>query len=189
MRGGVYPVKEAVAFSPEDSGTLKGPIHYEAQPGETPIVSGGKAITGWKQEGAYWTAEIPEVKSGAWNFSAVWVNGQRRTPAKTPNDGFFMTAAKAPGSKDASGKETPSSTAFEYAPGDLKKWEHLEDAQVVVLHSWETSFHHIASLDEDKHIVTFTGPAVWPFMQWEPKQRYFVQNVFEALDQARRVVP
>lgn len=184
VRDGVYPITEPIVFGPEDSGSLKAPIGYEAEAGAKPVISGGRIVAGWKQEGKFWTADLPDVKAGKWSFSALWVNGKRRTPARSPNEGFFMTAAKAPAVKDtATGKETPSTTSFEYAPGDLKKWEDLDGALVVVLHSWETSFHHVASLDDDKHIVTFTGPAVWPFMQWEPKQRYFVQNTFEGLDQ------
>ena len=37
------------------------------------------------------------------------------------------------------------STAFRFKPGDLQKWRNLDDACVVVYHSWETSLHRIAS--------------------------------------------
>ena len=184
VRQGVYLQTEPLVLTPEDSGTWNVPIVYAGYPNERPIITGGRRVTGWKQEGNLWTTEIPEVKSGAWCFSALWVNGNRRIVARTPNDGLLETAGKAPLVKDPNtGKEEPSAIAFQYAPGDIQSWKNLEDAVLVVFHSWETSAHRIASIDETNRIVTFTGKAVWPFMQWEPHQRYYVENIFEALDQ------
>jgi len=181
---GEYLQPEPLVLGPEDSGTWDMPIVYAGDADHPPILSGGRRITGWKKEGNLWMAEVPDAKSGAWNFSALWVNGNRRTVARTPNGDLFKAAGKAPQVKDeASGKDVDSSTAFQYAPDDIKAWANIEDAVVVVFHSWETSAHRIASLDEANHIVTFTGKAAWPFMAWEPHQRYYVENIFEALDQ------
>ena len=46
FRGGLYPIKETVYFSEDDSGTVTAPIRYEAYPGETPVFSGGSYISG-----------------------------------------------------------------------------------------------------------------------------------------------
>ncbi len=60
IRGGVYALKKPLRFGPEDSGSpaptggwniQSGPersVTYAAYPGETPVFSGGKRITGWK---------------------------------------------------------------------------------------------------------------------------------------------
>ncbi len=184
VRKGSYFQAEPLVLTPEDSGTWKTPIVYAGNQDENPIITGGRRVAGWKKEGNLWTAEIPEAKSGVWNFSALWVNGNRRIVARTPNEGLLKAAGKAAPTKDpGTGKDVDSAIAFQYAPGDIKPWPNIEDAVVVVFHSWETSAHRIASLDEANRIVTFTGKAVWPFMQWEPNQRYYVENVFEALDQ------
>jgi hypothetical protein len=184
VRQGVYFQAEPLVLAPEDSGTWNAPVVYAGYRDEKPIITGGRRITGWKKEGHLWTAEIPEVKSGTWYFSALWVNGNRRIVARTPNEGFFKTAGKAPSVKDPNtGKDVNSAIAFQYELGDIKPWQNLEDAVVVVFHSWETSAHRIASIDEANRIVTFTGKAVWPFMEWEPHQRYYIESVFEALDQ------
>jgi hypothetical protein len=184
VRGGNHFQAEPLLLAPEDSGTWDAPISYTRYPNESPTITGGRRVTGWKKKGNLWTTKIPEVKSGAWRFSALWVNGNRRTVARTPNDGFLETDGKAPQVKDPStGKDVDSAIAFQYAPDDIKPWRNIEDAVVVVFHSWETSAHRIASIDKAKRIVTFTGKAVWPFMQWEPHQRYYIENVFKALDQ------
>ena len=92
LRGGMYYLAEPLVFTPEDSGTEACPITYAAYPGETPIISGGQPITGWKKpaEGNIWTAEIPEVKAGDWYFHQLFVDGQRRIRARMPNEGYFL---------------------------------------------------------------------------------------------------
>lgn len=194
IRGGDYYVTEPVIFGPEDSGTAEAPISYEAYGGEQPVVHGGRRITGWRQEGTLWVADIPEARNGAWDFSALWVNGTRCTPARTPNPAhpagdypaesdFFYTQGPVMEKDPATGKENKSNTRFYYRPEDLRPWDTLEDAVVVVFHSWETSLLRVKHLDEANHILEFTGPACWPFGYWRPDQWYFVENLFEALDQ------
>jgi len=173
IREGTCRVTEPIVFTAEDSGTEAAPITYAAYPDERPVISGGRVITGWRQEGDLWTADLPEVKTGDWYFGALWVNGERRTVARTPNDGYLYTAGKVP---------SQEKTAFKFQPGDIQHWQNLDDVIVVAYHSWETSLHRIASIDEENNIVTFTGPAVWPFERWGEKQRYHVENMREALD-------
>lgn len=188
VRGGTYSITEPISFGPEDSGSAETPIAYEAYPGERPLVSGGRAIAGWRQEGAFWVADVPGVREGAWDFSALWVNGRRCTPARTPNAtheagdepeerDFFYTAGP------VIENDAKSNAKFEYRPDDLKPWPSLSDAIVVVFHSWETSLHRVKSLDETNHVIEFTGPAAWPFTNWTSAQWYYVEHLFEALDQ------
>ena len=184
VRGGVYYQPEPLVLTIEDSGSADAPISFEAYKSERPIISGGRRIKGWRQEGEFWVADVPEVRDGTWDFSALWVNDRRCEPARTPNEGYFYTAGKAPAIKKADTGEEVSraKTAFQFAEGDIQAWDNLEDAIVVVFHSWATSLQRIASIEEENHIVNFTGPARWDFMRWRPKQRYYVANIFEALD-------
>ncbi len=194
LRGGDYFVTEPAAFVAEDSGTAEAPITYEAYPGETPVIHGGRPISGWVQEGNLWVVDVPEARDNAWSFGALWVNGERRTLARTPNaarvngdypvdQDFFFMDGPVKLTDPASGKEVKSATQFRYREGDLKPWDGLAEAVVVVYHSWETSLLRVKNLDEQKHIVEFTGPAAWFFGYWTDKQWYYVENLFEALDQ------
>src|SRR5258707_514570 len=62
LRGGVYELPEPLTFHSKDSGTDKFSITYAAYPGEVPVLSGGKRITGWRKEtGNVWTVELPDV--------------------------------------------------------------------------------------------------------------------------------
>lgn len=184
LREGVFRTDGPIVLEPRDSGAWDAPVEYAAYPGERPLISGGRVIRGWQLDGNRWKAELPEVKAGAWRFSALWVNDQYRAPARTPNEGFLFTAGKAPALKDpTTGNDVDrSNTAFRFSPGDIQRWENLEDAVVVVMHSWDTSHHRIAAIDDENHIVTFTGPSGWAFEYWGPKQRYYVEHIFDALD-------
>lgn len=190
LRGGVYPITEAITFSAQDSGTGDSPITYASYEGEIPVIHGGRRIEGWRQEGPYWVADVPEGTAG---FSALWVNGERRTPARTPNatnpfgdyptDADFFFAAGQVMEKDAEGKEVKSNTRFKYKEGDIPQWESIDDAVFVVFHSWATSLLRMKSLDTTNQIIEFTGPARWPFGQWRGDQWYYVEHLFEGLDQ------
>lgn len=185
VRDGTYRVTAPLVFGPEDSGTYQSPITYMAYPGERPVISGGRLVTGWKRQGELWTVSLPEVKAGKWCFSALWVNGERRTVARTPNEGYLYTRNPIPPGADpgTTGYRDLGNHGFYFAPGDVRRWDNLEDALFVAYQSWETSMHRVKELNEEERYVDFTGGALFfPFEYSNPCQRYRVENVFEALD-------
>jgi uncharacterized protein (TIGR03437 family) len=72
LRGGVYTITQPLAFIAADSN-----ITWESYPDETPVISGGRAITGWTPSTAIpgaWEASI----DGFLPFEQLWVGDQRR---------------------------------------------------------------------------------------------------------------
>src|SRR5687767_9819750 len=51
VENGVYTFNEPLFVRPEDSGTPGSPTIIEAAPGAKPVLSGGVAVTGWRQGG------------------------------------------------------------------------------------------------------------------------------------------
>ena len=47
IRGGTYRLARPLVFGPEDGGTKRHSITYAAYPGERPLFSGGRRISGW----------------------------------------------------------------------------------------------------------------------------------------------
>lgn len=188
IRGGLYPLPEPFLLAPEDSGEPGAPIVYAARPGETPVFSGGKRITGWKQgTGPLWQVEIPEVKAGAWYFHQLFVNGARRTRARTPNEGYLR--ARGPLETYSKDRKNPDFSkasirlGFKFRQGDLQpSWRNLGDVNLFLYHSWTTSMNWIDRIEEDPGTVHFTNRSGWPVGYWETGQRYHVENVREALD-------
>jgi hypothetical protein len=72
VRGGVYELDPTLVFLPQDSGTAKSAITCSAYREEKVVLSGGRAIMGWKKAAPrsevtrpeLWSAEISGVKEG-----------------------------------------------------------------------------------------------------------------------------
>lgn len=178
---GTYRLTEPVLFTPEHGGKSGSPIIYEASPGAHPVFTGGRPITGFREENGRWVAQVPDP---TWTFEQLFVNGKRAIRARTPNEGYLAMVGRVPrGADPTTGKDADlSRQAFRFRAGDLKATANPNDVQIVVYHSWETSRHRIASIDETRRLAVLTGPAAWPFFQWEANQRYHVENLAEALD-------
>lgn len=184
LRQGVYRLAKPFELRPEDSGTAQAPITYSSYQGERPVLSGGRAITGWRKgAGPLWTTTVPGVKESAWYPHQLFVNGERCTRARTPNEGYLRsTGPLKPYPRDRAKAGPESRIGFRFTPGDLKRWGNLQDTDLVLYHSWTASWHGVANLDEQEHTVQFTNPSGWPVSYWEKEQRYHVENFAEALD-------
>lgn len=183
LRGGTYRLSEPLVFGPMDSGTKDCPVTWTSFSRERAVLDGGRVIGGWRQNGKLWETTLPEVQAGNWGFNQLFIKGQRRPRARIPNEGYFHIAGAFFADRSPNTPDDPrAKTAFIFNPGDIKPWEHLEEAVVVVHHSWETSLQRIKSVDTEKNIVEFTGPAAWHFRYFGPKRRYYVENVYEGLD-------
>jgi hypothetical protein len=185
IAGGRYWLTEPMRFTPDDSGQRDAPVIYRAARGQRPVFSGGIPIRGWqKQPGGLWTTTVPGVAEGRNYFRQLFVDGQRRTPARIPNTGTLRTAGplKPLGDRQAARKDQSTKIGFRYQGNDFQPWTNLEDVIVVAYHAWTTSRHHIAALDPAEKTVKFTAPSGWPMTFWEPEQRYYVENVREGLD-------
>ncbi|MBM3477228.1 MAG: hypothetical protein FJX75_28510, partial [Armatimonadetes bacterium] len=196
LRKGVYSLAEPLVLEPQDSGTEACPITYAAYQGEKAIVSGGVEVTGWKKgEDGLWTAQVPRD----WPLRQLFVNGERRTLARSPNTGYFNMAGPDGVAKDPrTGKDiVAEKQAFRYKREDLQaggfgNWGQApispddgrnraspQFPEAVILFHWESGMLPISAVDTQNETIVLTGEMKWPF--WAD-QRYFIQNAREALD-------
>ncbi len=182
LRGGVYYLDRPLELTPEDTAGGAVPVVYAAYENETPIISGGREITDWEitDEGR-WTAQLPEVESGEWAFSQLFVNDQRRLRPRLPKTGYYYIAGEAPPTANAGGK---GFDRFRFVPGDMRSdWSRFEDIEVLPFHLWEMSRLRLAEVDEDRSVVTLSTPTC--STSWWSKMaaghRYIVENVPDAL--------
>lgn len=182
---GEFQLTQPIVLEPADSGTAAAPIVYTSAPGRPAVISGGRSITGWKQDGKFWTVEIADVKAGKWKFNQLFVNGQARPRARTPNEGFLRVAACPEGTPKTANYHKDCQS-FQFAPGDLRAdWTNLHDVEVIVYHFWTDSHLPIQSINPEKNLVVFAHKAGKVFTDdfTENGARYVVDNVFEGLDQ------
>ena len=188
LRGGTYTLAAPLHFTPEDSGTAEAPITWAAYKDERPVISGGRAIAGWKEatvQGKHlWVAEVPEVRDGKWYFHELWMNGRRAVRARNPNTGFFRVAGVP--DLDLSKPYQNGNESFRYAPGQLANWPDLDDAEVVFLMFWISAREKIASIDEASHTAKLTKHSPMRltdgYGNHPPLARFYVENAFELLD-------
>jgi len=186
LRGGVHELAEPLVLSPEDSGAGRDtPVTFAAFPGEQPIVSGGSTIGGWGRQGDLFVTMVPEVAEGRWYFHQLFVDGQRRTRARHPNQGFLRTAGNLPEITDvrAQRDEPAAKMGFTFHDDDLRAYDGLGDVNVVLYYDWSTSRHWVSGVDAAQHTVRFANPTGWPVCWWEREQRYHVENARELLDE------
>jgi hypothetical protein len=86
LAGGTYRLAEPFVLGAQDSGSGGHNIIYAAMEGQTPIISGGVPVTGWKLVDArknLWSALAP---AGLQNTRQLYVNGVRalRTQGRLP---------------------------------------------------------------------------------------------------------
>ena len=185
LLGGTYSLAGEVRFGSEDSGTAACPITYTAAGTVPAVLDGGRRITGWrKSNDQLWVATLPEVASGQWRFRQLYVNGQQRVRARTPNEGFLRVVACPEGTPKTADYHK-ACQSFQFKPGDIRvDWTNLQDVEVIVYHFWTDSHLPIQSVDTASNLVTFAHKADKTFTDdfTEDGARYIVENVFEGLD-------
>lgn len=163
LRGGVHRLAETFVLTPEDSG-----VTYQAQPGERPILSGGRRIEGWKKgTGSIWTAPA------SWTFRQLFVNGRRALRARTPTNGFYRIDGN-------SSQDKPF--LLKYRGDDVRKEWAGRDVEVIALLAWAEIRMPIAAVDEAARTARLTAnprPS-----NKEKDARYWIENAPDALDSA-----
>ena len=177
LRGGTHCLTETMELTPEDSGTENATIGYQAFPGETPIISGGRNVTGWrKHNDTLWVADVSWPKD-AEPFTQLFVNGERRVRARTPNDGNYLYTKRL----ILTSARTPICLGFTFFEEDILPWKGLtDDARIVLFHNWVNSYNCIRDVDWQRRRVNFTRPAGAYFLG--PSIRYYVDNIRQGLD-------
>jgi parallel beta-helix repeat protein len=173
LRGGIYELTAPIVFTPEDSGAEQAPVTWAANPGEKPVVSGGRRITGFRKgENGVWTVSLPDVKEGRWYFRQLFVNGKRAIRARTPNDGFFQ----------ADGDISMDDRAvFRYRGDDVRlRWADRRDVEVIALQAWAEFRMLIRGVDTASRTVTLSAKCA-PSNR-EKDARYWIENAPDALD-------
>jgi len=175
IHGGVYPLRKTLVLGPEDSNLI-----IAAYANERPILSGGRQIDGWKpveREGrSLWAADLSENGETGWNFRELWVNGRRAVRARQPNTGY-LKVAEVP---DKTPQWGQGQMRFRFAPGDLKTWKTVNQAEVVVMNRWVESRLPVHSVGESNHLVSFDKRSVF---QLAAGDVYYLEGAMEALDQ------
>lgn len=176
FRSGRHELAAPLVLTPEDSGSdAETPFTLAAFPGEHPVLSGGRRLTGWQPapgRPGVWQARVPGDGPGRWRFRCLFVDGRRAVRARTPNEGSYFRMAGA--------RVSDKPAAFHFRPGDLRPAWAGGDVEVVALEKWTDIRQHLQSIDAETRLATLSGSSTEHTR--EADARYWVENTMEALD-------
>ena len=178
VRGGKYFLDHTLVLGDEDSGTRECPITYTAYPGEEPILSGGRRLTGWEPyRGDILQCTVASARGGKWKFRQLFLNGERQPracwPKPDPEDprctGWAFVEEPV-GEGTASPLRPPggyvlptdksvaalSASAFRYKPGTPKQhWSKPTEAEVRVFAANGSlpSIIPVKSVDDEGRVI------------------------------------
>ncbi len=192
VRGGAYFLPETLVLGLEDSGTAAAPVTWQAYPGETVLISGGRPVTDLQETKLgglrAWQTTLPAVKAGEWNFRQLFVRKQGEsffTRRFRPHKGMLAVAGLTYSPQRKTIAHRAAQQDFIFFPGDLQQFRNLPEVEVVALHSWSASRLKIKSLDLQGNVVTFTSVPTFRIGSWYKNEQnpYYVENVREELKQ------
>lgn len=152
-------------------------VVFRAAPGATPIISGGRTITGWTRDpSGTLSVQLDDVAKGKWSFRELFVNGQRRPRARHPNEGFLRIDEAFADKR----------TGFTFRSGDLPT-AVIDGAELVFLHDWSISRIRILSVDHKQRRLTLSAnignqAKHYEIDYFEKHPRYFIEDHRALLD-------
>lgn len=192
--GGVYALSKTLDVRPEDSGTEASPTVFRAAEGETPVLSGGVQVSGWRKlveavpgipseaVGHVWVADVPRFHGRRLLFRQLWVEDGKAIRARSPNVDKMERLTLWDREKQVAG--FPG-----YMVRSLIDSDHLE---LNLLQQWEIANLRIKSIEipgQDARVafhdpeseIEFEHP--WPQPVMEPKGApFFLTGAIEFLD-------
>jgi Right handed beta helix region len=184
IRGGTYLLRETLVFSLEDSAPNGGTITYVAAPHETPILSSGVPIRGWRElreklpglpavaRGKVWVADLPP---GIDRLLSLYDREERLPRARTK--GFTPPEFVKP---------NQPLNQFRFPAGTVRNWPDLKEAELLVIPScdYEMNILPIAAVDEQAGVAKTALSPSRPI----GRVKYFdktlwIENILEALDE------
>ena len=206
LSSGLFRVTGPLKLTAEDSGTAEAPVVWEAQSGQTPVLSGGIAVKGWTPvaeaavldkldpsiRGQVWEADLKANGILDWGDATklkrrpeLFVNGEPQTLARWPNNGFVKTGEVL--GKDAI-REAGSNSGFKEATFRFledrpMRWLDEPDVRLYGYWYWDwyEEFQQVTSIDPTNHTFTLGKP--YSSYGYRQDQRYYAVNVFRELDQ------
>ncbi|MFH1009170.1 MAG: right-handed parallel beta-helix repeat-containing protein [Candidatus Latescibacterota bacterium] len=201
VRGGKYYLDRCLDLTAADSGTDKTPITYTAYPGEEPVISGGRRVTGWQPyKDKICKCEFPEAKGGAIAFRYLFADGERQTRARYPNldpDAARWNGRWARSKPDDAALESSEPYIVWDEPDAFRGfWSKPAQGELFLMPRqtmWgDSALIRIKSIDPDKKIIRLVhgmrsfdiNPFYCPKKLHHPENcQFIVENILEELDQ------
>jgi len=190
VSNGTYFVTEPLLLTDQDSGTESFPVTYKAEEGANPVFNGGIPIKNWeKVTDKVWKAKVQEVSQFGFYFEQLYVDGQRATRAKSPNQGFYLLkgvneTVVSKGNGRVPDMAVQKLMVFPEAATGFAKFSKadFDDAVLTLYHKWDNTRKRVSAFDADSSTVFTAGGGMKPWNSLDKKTRYTIENFKAALD-------
>jgi len=161
---GEYFLDAPVVLDGRDNGL----VISSAVPGMA-VLYGGRVLEGWRQEGDVWVVDVPELRSGDWDFRVLVVDGQLADRARWPETGRLehLSRFDVPWMSTTGGgwKRKPTAeelTTMRFRAEDLPAGIEAANAEVTVYHMWDESLVGVAAIDRQGGLMRFKSACGHP---------------------------
>lgn len=190
LRGGTYALNSPITFGNADGGKNGYYVRYINYTGERPLITGGKAVSGWTIHDA--AKNIWKISGVSSRFRQLYVNGTKAIRARSPNLGTggshnFYRLTKV----DTLGK------AFNVATSYVGEWKNFNKVEMHLMIAWADATLRLASatnmgsytkvnIQDPEKTMLFNRP--YPmlgvtFGDKNKQQCFYFENAYEFIDQ------
>jgi len=185
FRDGTYTLAETLVLGPEDDAAADRPLTWRAYEGETPVLSGGVPVTGWRKlgdepshlhpaaKGKVYVADLPD----GLGYTRSLYAGDRRLP-RARGEGFAREPV------EGVEANTPESrTIFGYPEGALDDWPDLSQCEVVVFPSrpWTMNILPMGEVDTASRQAWTAKPCTYPLLTYKRPENTWIENALAVL--------
>lgn len=195
LKGGIYRMNETLTLNGDDSGKPYSPTIIEAAEGETPVLSGGVEISGWRPAGNVdklpevaqqhvWMATTPKLGGNNLDFRQLYVNGVKMKRASTFDD-LSMPRLISVDKKEKT-LDIPRPKEFDEVP---------ENVELTIVQDWTVNHMRVETAEHSDYrtTLTFKQPESdiefkrpWPILRAEENSFsnhcYYFSNALELLN-------
>lgn len=179
LKGGTYTIPQSLTFGSGDGGQGNGHVSYRASPGEQPILSGGKRITGWTRD----TNGIYKASVKGLNFRQLYVNNARATRARQPDAGDYYRLT----GWDVKDRRLLMKQHY------VNPWKNFSQVEAVLQLFWSENYVHLKSFEKvgagaDVAYVAINDQEAdilfpRPYPQKQPDAAFHFENAYEFINQ------
>jgi hypothetical protein len=184
LRGGTYTIDSTIRFGISSSGTNGYSVKFMNYTGETPVISGGQAITGWTLSDA--VKNIYQATGVSFNFRQLYVNGVKAVRARTPN----LLSGNKPNFYRITGFDNNAKN-FQVESAKVSNWNNFTQVEMHLNTQWADNTMRLSSytvagstaylkIQSTEQNIIFQRKYAW----LSNNQPFFFDNAYEFLDTA-----
>lgn len=177
LREGSYIFDSALSFG---SGDLNH-VTFCAYNDEKVVFTAGVPLMGFSEETVngvtVWTKNLPS----GFSINTLCTDDAMLRTARMPESGYYFVDSVDENDNLAPDSDLfAQSTSFYAAAGDLRPLHNMNDVVIRILHYWKDEIVTVTGFDTETNKITLSRPTS---MTVSKGQKYFLENVFEALNE------